>query len=224
MGVDLAERLLLLAYDETGRPVGDRDAVDFGLSAAVLMELTLAGRLALVAGEVAVTDTTPTGDPVADEVLATICAAPRREPPQEWLQRLGGLRQRLLDRLAERGVLRRERDRVLLVFRRARYPSGTGTEPAAETDTRRRLREAVDGAGAVDARATALCALVLATGLEAAVFPGHPREHLRARLAAIAAETWADDAVRQAMRGLEQATVQSIATNTTVQLMMYGDG
>jgi hypothetical protein len=214
MEANLAERLLLLAYKDDGTPDGDTEAVDYGLAGAVLMDLMLAGRLGLAGGQVVVTDATPTGDPVLDEVLATIGAAKSAEPPQEWVERLTRLRDRLLDRLVERGVLRRERDRMLWVIPYTRYPSSTGAEPDVETWTRHHLRSAVDGSGPVDTRTAALCALVRAAGLESLVFPDRPGE----QLAAVASSAWPDRAVREALKELEEATIRTVITSTSIQM------
>jgi hypothetical protein len=222
MEANLAERLLLLAYKDDGTPEGDADAVDYGLAGAVLMDLMLAGRVDLAESRVVVTDAAPTGDPVLDEVLTKIAAAAKPAPPQDWVQELTLLRERLLGRLVERGVLRRERDKVLLVFPRTRYPASTGGEPAVETETRRELQSAVDGAGPVDPRTAALCALVRAAGLDGVVFPGRPSEQLRERLAAIASTAWPDRAVGQALKELEEAIIQMVITSTSVHMVLRG--
>ena len=74
-GVALAEELLLLAYDdETGKATMPRISLDLGMAAAVLVELALAGRVAYADGNLAVVDPTPTGEPIADAVLAKIAA------------------------------------------------------------------------------------------------------------------------------------------------------
>lgn len=222
MQTNLAERLLMLAYKDDGTPEGDADAVDYGLAGAALMDLMLAGRVGVDDGRVVVGDATPTGDPVLDEVLATIAAAEEPQPPQEWVRRFPHLRERLLDRLVERGVLRRERDKVLLVFPRTRYPASTGAEPAVETETRQQLQSAVDGPGPVEPRIAALCALVRAAGLEGVVFPGRPSEQLRDRLAAVASSAWPDRAVRQALQELEEAIIQTVITSTSVHMVLRG--
>ena len=75
-----------------------------------------------------------------------------------------------MDQLVAEGVLRREKDRVLWVFPRTRYPARHGVEPPAETEARQRMRAAVTGTGPVEPRTAALCALVAATDLDRKVF------------------------------------------------------
>lgn len=197
----------------------DVDALDHALAGAVLMELMLAGRLALADGRVTVADPAPTGDPIADEVLAAVGAEQKPQPPKEWVHRLSTtLRDRVLDRLVERGILRRERDKVLWVIPYTRYPSATGTEPLPETELRQRLRAVVDGTEVVDARTGALCALIRTADMAEAAVPGRDAARVHDRLAAVAATSWPDDAVRQAMADVEAAIQVAITTSTMTML------
>src|SRR3712207_1238325 len=106
--IALAEELLLLAYDdETGKATVSRIGLDLGMAAAVLVDLALAGRVAYgVGGALIVIDETPTGDPIADAVLAKV-AGDDPHTPAQWVQRLRhGLRDRVLADLVARGVVR----------------------------------------------------------------------------------------------------------------------
>jgi hypothetical protein len=206
MRINLAEHLLLIAHDDTGSRIGDRHTLDLGLGGAVLAELAIAGRVAVAGRRVEVVDWSPTGDPVLDGALARIAAERRPRKPADQVRRLSeGLRGTLLQRLVDRGVLCRQEDRVLWIFPRTRYPSTTGAEPVAKTDARDRLRLAIDAPGPVEPRTAALCGLVKAVRLEAAVFPGRPRRAVRRRLAAIEKSDWASAAVRRAVIGKDPA-------------------
>src|SRR3982751_1866860 len=86
--IALAEELLLLAYDDqTGKATGSRIGLDLGMSAAVLVDLALAGRIAYADGFLAVVDPSPIGEPIADAVLAKAVEDVPHTPAQ-WLQRL----------------------------------------------------------------------------------------------------------------------------------------
>ncbi|MFI5908092.1 GPP34 family phosphoprotein [Dactylosporangium sp. NPDC051541] len=210
----LADDFLLLALADDGTNRAGEVQLHYGLAGAVLLDLVLAGRIDLDGERIAVRDATPTGDPIADDALDRIAAADQPRTPDEWLRPLtDGLRDRVIERQVEAGVLRRQDDRVLWVFPRTRYPSATGTEPAAETEVRRELAAAVDGAGAVPARAAALLGLVQATGLVGEVLPGRPGPQLHARLAEIADGNWAAAAVRVTIARI-QAVVASMAAIT----------
>lgn len=212
MKLNLAEELALLVYDEAGALRAGVQKVDYGLAGGLLMELMLAERLAVPEKRVVVTDSRPTGDPIVDQALDRIAADRRGRKPKDWIGPLSkGLRGRVLDRLVEAGVLRRETRRVLRVFSRTRYPSATGAEPLQEGEIRRRLLAAVDGTGPVDRRTAALCALVRAMGAERLAVPDRPRREVRDRFKAIVAQSWPADAVRKAITEMEAAVAATVS-------------
>lgn len=212
MGIPLAEELLLLAYDDSGNVHAGAPALDYGLAGALLLELTLAHRLDVVEQRVVVTSDQPIDDPVADAALSAIAVDNARRTPEEWVGRLSRtVRDEILDRLVAGNVLRREKDRVLWIFPRTRYPSTTGELPSAEAEVRRRLYAAVAGDGPVEPRTAVLCALVRALHLERTAVPGRPRREIRERLKIVAeAQPPPGDPVSRAVREMEAAVVAAI--------------
>ncbi|OKI42218.1 GOLPH3/VPS74 family protein [Micromonospora sp. CB01531] len=184
-GVALAEELLLLAYDdETGKATMPRISLDLGMAAAVLVELALAGRIAYADGSLAVIDPAPTGEPIADEVLARI-AADTPHSPSSWVQRLRhGLRDRILGDLCGRGVVRDIDETELGFIHVHRYPVA---DASVEADIRRRLAEALTDDQAPDERTAALATLVAVLRMEPALgLAGEDARDARRRLEAIA--------------------------------------
>ncbi len=163
-GVALAEELLLLAYDdETGKATMPRISLDLGMAAAVLVELALTGRIAYAEGFLAVIDPAPTGEPIADEVLARI-AADTPHSPSSWVQRLRhGLRDRILGDLCDRGVVRDVDETELGFIHVHRYPV---VDASVEADSRRRLAAALTGGPLPDERTAALATLVSVLRME----------------------------------------------------------
>ncbi|WP_233219723.1 GPP34 family phosphoprotein [Micromonospora sp. RP3T] len=215
-GLLLTDELVLLAYDDAGANRLGRPHLDYGLAGAVLLELALARRVEVTDKRLVVADPTPTGVPLLDEALATVGDG-RPRTPKDWIGKLAkGLPDRVLDGLVDAGVLRRESDRVLLVFPRTRYPSPTGAEPAAETAARQRMVDALVGDGPVDARTAALLTLTGAVGLDRKLFRELPKERVKARLAEIAAGDWASAATKKAIEEMQAAVM--IATTTTAAI------
>ena len=175
--IALAEELLLLAYDDqTGKATGSRIGLDLGMSAAVLVDLALAGRIAYVNGNLVVNDPTPIGEPIADLVLAK-AAADDPHTPAQWLQRLRhNLRNRVLQDLIDRGVVRDVDETQMGYIHVHRYPTA---DPAYEAEIRKRLAEALISDAPPDERTAALCTLLVATRMEPALrLP--PEEAVRA--------------------------------------------
>jgi hypothetical protein len=184
--IALAEELLLLAYDDqTGKATGSRIGLDLGMSAAVLVDLALAGRIAYVDGYLKVIDPRPIGDPIADAVLAK-AADDEPHTPAQWLQRLRHrLRIRVLEDLVARGVVRDVDETQLEFIHVHRYPT---TDPAYEAEIRKRLAEALISEGVCDERTAALATLLSACRMEPALrLPADEAARAHQRLEQIAA-------------------------------------
>ena len=135
--VPLAEELLLLAYDdETGKASGSRIGLDLGMAAAVLVELALAGRIAMDGIMIVCRDATPVGEPIADAVLAKV-AQDSPHTAASWVQRLRHrLRDRVLEDLCARGVMRDVDETAMEFIHVHRYPT---VDTSVERDVRARL-------------------------------------------------------------------------------------
>ena len=166
--IALAEELLLLAYDDqTGKATGSRIGLDLGMAAAVLVDLALAGRMCYVDGNLVVKDATPTGEPIADAVLAKAAADDMPHTPAQWVQRLRHrLRERVLEDLVARGVIRDVDETQLGAIHVHRYPT---TDPAFEAEIRKRLADALIADVVPDERTAALATLLVATRMEPAL-------------------------------------------------------
>ncbi len=82
----LADDLYLMAHHEvTGKPLLQPRAVGLGLAGALLAELVLAGRIRVGPGGVAVAGAAPSGDALADSVLALVHGEEQRRPARDWL-------------------------------------------------------------------------------------------------------------------------------------------
>ncbi|WP_033436200.1 GOLPH3/VPS74 family protein [Saccharothrix sp. NRRL B-16314] len=206
----LADELALLAYDDDGSRKLGQPALGYGLAGALLIELALARRVDVVGKKVTVLDPAPVGRPLLDQALARI-ADDKPRKPAHWIEKLGKkLTEQVLDGLVAGGVLRREEDRVLLVFPRTRFPAPDGVQPAAETDARARMTAAITDDGPVDPRTAALCALVKAVGYDRKVFADLPRAVVRKRLKVISEGDWAATAVRKAIEEVQSAIMVAV--------------
>ncbi len=115
----LIEELLLLTLEDRG---GEFDRVPeaflvCGIAGGALIDLSLHGKLDSDLGGVWAIDSSPTGDPVLDGVLAEVAGQAARLDPRAWIVRLSAqamaLRDTAIRRLCERGVLRKDGPRYL---------------------------------------------------------------------------------------------------------------
>jgi golgi phosphoprotein 3 len=144
----LTEELALLALDDrTGEPLDlPPDALGYGLAGAIILELSLAGRVDTDLHQLTVINPAPTGDTLLDPWLNLFQATLPPNSVMFWLHELAlreeEIHQKALDRLVQRGILRREEKRLLWVFGVRRYPT---VDCAERTEVRTRLNRLILG-------------------------------------------------------------------------------
>jgi hypothetical protein len=215
MTTTLTDDLVLLLLDpDTGRSVVDSTSLDRGIGGALLLDLATRDRIG-VDGDGAwarlhVTDPAPTGDALLDEALARLAGKPLRA--QKAVERLARrTRMPVLERLAERGLVRRERARVLGLF-----PATTWlpADPAPRAALHRRVEAVLRAGETPDQHVALLISLLHALQAEHKVVDGRRRE-LRARAKEVAAGDWAGPAVRKAVQAAQASVVVAVAAATS---------
>ena len=132
--VSLIEEFLLLALEDEGGEFSriPETSLSCGLAGAALMDLAIRGRIDSDLHHLWVVDPTPTDSAMLNEVLAEISAEPQRLHARDWIARLMPqalrLRAEAIQRLCERGILRREDHAFLWVLKARRYPVERGEE------------------------------------------------------------------------------------------------
>ncbi|PZR52133.1 GPP34 family phosphoprotein [Xylanimonas oleitrophica] len=216
----IAEDVLLLAYDdETGAPDAWVNNLDYRLAGALLVELALEHRVDLAGpgetaadggavkeGRVVVRDASPTGHPELDAALGQVAERPRK--PADLVEPLaGGLEDRLLERLVDRGVLRREERTVLRFFRTTRWPA---EDSAHEAALREHLRAVLLDGVAPAPREAALLAVLQGSGLVSRLVPRERRKDAERRASELAESGWASAAAGKAIDELTATIVAAV--------------
>ncbi|TMR12584.1 GPP34 family phosphoprotein [Nonomuraea turkmeniaca] len=216
MTVTIAEELLLLAYNEAGKPLINSMQLDPALAGAILAELAVADRVELSGKKVTLKDPAPLGDDELDATLTRIAAERKDRKPEWWVQRLKSakLRKRLLTKLAAAGVLTEERSKVLSIFPITRWPEA---QPGVEANVRERVSAVLAGADP-DARSAVLIAIMHAAKLDRKAFPGASK----ARVKEIAEGAWAGDAVAKTIAAINAAAIAAISAATAATVASSG--
>ena len=215
----IAEDLLLLLYDdETGKPLTGSPGLDYALAGAVLIELTMNGKLDITSkadgvkpGRLKVVDATPIGDPILDERLAFVVAKPGKRPKDQIGRLSKKLRDQLLARLAERGVLEADQGKVLGLFPVTRWPAKDARD---EAEVRSKLESVLKVGTTPDERTGALIALLSALNVvPKVVTDAVDKKALKQRAKQIAESDWAADAVKKAVTEMQAAVTTVIVTS-----------
>jgi hypothetical protein len=199
--------LLLLTADDTGKLAARGTNMKMALGGALLAELALMRRVDLAGPDervkerrLIVRDAGPTGDSMLDEALATV-GRKEGKKAQNVVAALGKrTRVRLYERLAEIGLLRAEKGRILGIFPTRRWPA---EHTEHEASVRAGLVTALRHGETTDARTRALLSLLHALrAVHKAVDPnsvGLSKAELKASAKRIAEGDWVGKAVRSAI-------------------------
>ena len=186
VGVLLAEELLLLGLDPVeGTVVNNaRRELLVGLAGALVGELALAGLVDL-SGQRFIAVGRPPGDPLlaaAHQALAQSTGRRAAAQLRGLGEGIGGVWSRLVDGLADRGVLGRHRDHVswFTWFPVTRHPV---LQPTVREEVLERVRAAAAGEGEIEPRTAVVLALAGPSGLLEVVAPDRAsRRHARRRI------------------------------------------
>jgi hypothetical protein len=125
----LHEEVMLLALKDQEGTVATGTMHNFASGGAIIAELLLSGRIAVDPSEkkkhVLVSSSEALNDPLIDEWLVKISSAKRPQAIQTWVSRIANtkdLKHRIALRLCQRGILKMDEEKILLLFTRRIYP------------------------------------------------------------------------------------------------------
>ena len=209
----LTEDLVLLLLDPgTGRAVVDSTSLDRAVGGALLLDLATRERIAAdgdgARARLCVVDAAPAGDALLDTALARLDKPLRAQKAVERLAR--GTRTLVLERLVERGLVRRERSRLLGVLPITTWPP---VDPGPREDLRGRVAEVLLHGAQPDQHLALLISLVHAVKAEHRIVDGSRRQ-LRARAAEVAEGEWAGQAVRKAVQAVQTSVMAAVVASS----------
>ncbi len=206
----LHEEVMLLALKDEEGTIASGTSYQYALAGAVLAELLLSERIAVEERKkkkyAALKDSTPLGDPVIDECLEKVVNAKKKQQLQTWVSRFSGLKDlknRVARRLVERGILRADEDKVLLLFTRKLYPE---VNPEPERKMIERLREAIfTEAEDIDPRTVVLVSLANSTGLLKVIFNKKDLKAQKKRIEQVVNGDVSGKATKEAIEAMQAA-------------------
>ncbi|MBR8744612.1 GPP34 family phosphoprotein [Nocardiopsis sp. MG754419] len=226
----VAEELMLLLLDDDGASIAGAGTLHYTLTGALLVELAFLGRVELdedTGGPISrmngaivrpVGDA-PLDDPVLQAAFDTVVAREQRVQPL-LIALNDDLLNTLLGRLQERGLIRKERRRVLGIFRTTTWPA---EDERHEEELRRRIRAAIEDGEEPEPHTAAVIGLVYASGAMPALRPPLPWNSTTvSRAKQIMEGDWGSSAVNSAVvrtaaaiAASSAAAIVSVTTATT---------
>ncbi|BCJ68338.1 GOLPH3/VPS74 family protein [Polymorphospora rubra] len=219
----IVDDLMLLLIDDKSGTIAGEGTLYYTLCGAVLVELALRGlvetdetRTIFNGLEVRAVEGEPPSDPLLRSAYDRIAERPRGV--QTLLIEIGThLRGQVIDRLVERGLIRRERERMLGLFRTTRFRA---ENPQYEAEMLERVRAVLEDGADPDSRTAALAALLSASGTLPTFHPAikwSGKVYKRAK--ELESGSWGADAVNTAVvrTAAAIAAASTVAVTTAVQ-------
>ncbi len=206
----LNEEILLLCLKDKEGTMNPWVNYQFGLAGAILAELLLQKRVDIVTEKkhkyVQIVNTTPIGDPILDEALQLIIKRKKRAEMNYWVTKFTNikkLKNRIAQQLVNKGILRAEQDKVLLLFTRNIYPE---VNPEPEHEIIERLRAAIfTEKSDLDVSTVILIALADSIDLLKTIFDKSQLKEQKNRLKQIANGDLIGQATREAIQAMQAA-------------------
>lgn len=217
----LHEEIMLLALRDEEGTIAPGTMYQYAISGAVLAELLLHERIGIDGSKknklVNLLRAAPLGDPLLDECLDRIRCAKRRASLQTWVSRFAGiknLKHRVARRLCQRGILRVDEDKVLLLFTRKIYPE---VNPKPEQELIKRLREVIiTDTPTVDTRTVVLVSLAHSANLLKVTFDKKQLKGRKERIKHIISGEMTGQAATEAIAAMQAAVLAAITIPTLV--------
>ena len=205
------EMILLLLNDEDGRFARVSTwSFDYAIAGGVLMDLAMENRIDTDLKNLILIDGTPVGDDLLDPTLADIAAGEQHDT-RYWVehtaQRATEIREKALDRLVNHGILERQDDRFLWVFRSRRYPAIDG-EP--EREVKLRIMEVLFSDEIPDPRDVMIICLAEACGIFGEILSRREMYRVTERIDQVRKLDLIGQAMSQAIHDIEVSVAASI--------------
>ena len=207
--IRLYQAVMLLALSEE-RGTMNGAYVEYATAAALLSELLMHERIAIEAdnkNKVLVMDDSTTDDALLDEALGQIKSAKRQRKLQDWVQKLGqlkDLKHKVAQSLADAHIVAAEKEKVLWLFERRVYPE---LNPEPEQQIREAMRSAVMSDDEVEPRVAILVALANSAKLLPQVFTKQELKQRKKRIEQLEKGEKVSAAAKQAVAAIEAAVM-----------------
>jgi hypothetical protein len=167
--LSLAEELLLITLDDESGKLLDSIkpfAFDIAVAAALIMDLSLHGRLDTDTKKLFVVSAAPTGNAILDQALSEIAAENSALSTSEWLSKIArnrdGVSERIIESLIAKDVLQLVEKRLFWVLKTRAYPATSGIE---EREVRARVMQLLNSDDIPNPSDALLIGLLNATGI-----------------------------------------------------------
>ncbi len=205
------EMILLMLNDDDGRFARVPSvSLEYALAGGVLMDLALENRIDTDLEKLILIDATPTGDSLLDPTLAEIAEGGENDA-RYWIERTAArsdeIRELVLERLVNQGILERADDRFMWVFKSRRYPTIDGE---AQREVKLRITGVLFSDEIPDPRDIVIICLSDACGIFKSIFTSQELDRVTPRIEQVKRLDLIGQAMTQAIHDLEMTLAASL--------------
>ena len=205
------EITLLLLHDDDGKFARVPSwSLSYALAGGVLMDLAMENRIDTDLEHLILVDATPTGDSLLDPTLAGIAAGEKHDARywvEQTAERSDAIQAEVLSRLIALGILERQEDRFLWVFRSRRYPMLDGQ---AEREVKLRIMGVLFSDDIPDPRDVVIICLADACGIFKEILSKRELEQAAPRIEQVRKLDLIGQAMTQAIQDIELSVAASV--------------
>lgn len=207
------EEIVLLALDDkTGKFVDLPPlSMDQALAGAALLELAFQNRIDTDLTHLSLVNPKPTGEEMLDPLLEKIVTAKDKKDAKYWVGVFSAdgetIREKVLRRLVQRGILKQEEKKILWVIPGRRYPMVNDQE---EREVRKRIRSVVVDGEVPGPRDVVLVSLASACQLLRSVFTDADLLKYSARIAEVSKMDLIGRAVSKSVAEVQEAVMRAV--------------
>lgn len=221
MTLNLIDELLLLALDdEKGTFISDSFSFVYGISGAIMFELILANKIEVSNQKVCVKDKTKTGEKIPDDFLMLIIQSKKERTIKDWIQLFGEKATKIIkqtiEKLIEKGILIKKKDKFLWVFSINNYPAQNSE---LENILRDRLHDIIINDKKPKLKEVMLLSLIDSCDLSSEVFGKEKSKAYKGKIKAITEDkeltNLISDTIEEVSDALIALSVVMLATTTT---------
>lgn len=220
-GLALHEEITLLALRDDAGTFVSGSMYTYAIAGALLAELVLRERISVDRSKkkplIQVVDARPIEESILDACLTKIREAKKPASAQTWVSRLAGIEElahHSVRGLCEKGILRADRDTILLVFSRRIYPE---IDPAPEQELIARLHSAIFAdTDTVEPKTAVLVSLANSSGLLRTAFDKRDLARRKARIERITNGEVIGEATQQAIAAVQAALLVTCIVPTII--------
>ena len=207
------EEIVLLSLDDKSGKFVDLPplAMDQALAGAALLELAFQNRIDTDLTHLTLVNAKPTGEGMFDPLLEKIVEAKDKKDAKYWVGVFSAegekLREKTLDRLVQRGIIKREEKRFLWVIPGRRYPMVNNQE---EQEVRKRIQSVIAEGEVPGPRDVVLISLSSACQLLRSVFSDADLLKYSARIAEVSKMDLIGRAVSKSVAEVQEAVMRAV--------------